>query len=182
MRQFATIVALGAIILGIITPTARADDCKLQAIPVDLVPNPAGQMLVALKINQQPSLFVLDTGAGVSVIHRGKTTGMPIYTSARGVSGVSGVVSKDYVVVPTLSIGSVKFHNVQMFVEPDDPDPGNPVFGVLGANILAMLDIEINMSENKLNFFLPSGCGDRVVYGGEKLGHWSVVFVAMRAE
>jgi tetratricopeptide (TPR) repeat protein/predicted aspartyl protease len=164
MPRFAWGVAVGLAVLSSIVQPAGADDCKLQVLPVDLVPNSSSTILMSLKVDDKPATFMLDTGAFWSVIRKSKIGDFSTHHQRIKVQGLGDKSSNEVAILPSLSIGPLKLEHREMFVVADDMSSDDRIWGVIGADILKPFDVEFNLAENKLNFFLPSSCGDRVVY------------------
>jgi tetratricopeptide (TPR) repeat protein len=167
MRYTLWRILVSALLLGGITlQTAKADEnpCNLKFMPIPVISNNTGKVLISVKVGDEPAIFQLDTGAAWSMIREDKIGDARTFRSRITTSGFGGVASDRVVRLPGLTIGLWKVERPGMFVGPV-PQGGDPrVWGLIGDDILATFDIELNFAEDKVNFFFPSDCKERAVY------------------
>lgn len=163
MRQLGQIAAIGLVAMASMASIAFSEECKLEALPIKLVPNDRGRILMAFEMDGKPATFMLDTGAFWGLINRKWVGDHPIHSSPVEGKGMGGRRSDEFTTISSLSVNHMKFPQQDMLVAPDgllDDD----IAGVFGANYLQNFDIEINLAENKLNLFLPFKCDGNPVY------------------
>lgn len=165
MARFAWVRVVGlALLLGLPVPAA-ADDCKLQYFPVPLVPNQRGAVLVPVKIGDKTAIFQLATADTFGIIRRSKVGDFPTRHQPIKMHFLGDQTSNEVANLHNFVIGPYELKRVEMFVVPDgDRKADDPIWGAIGSDILQQFDVELNLAENKLNFFVPSDCGINAVY------------------
>lgn len=164
MGRLARLLLIGLAMTGSGIASAWADDCTLKRLPVDLVPNSMGAILMSLKVGDKPATFMLNTSSFWSAIYRDQIGDLRTRHRQVKLQGMGDRTNDEVVVLPSLSIGAWTAKHREMFVFDRPQGSRGPIDGFIGSDIFTAFDMEIDLSENKLNLFLPSNCGDRVVY------------------
>lgn len=129
-----------------------------ESFPMTLQGN---SIIVSAKLNGKNAQFIVDTGAGTSLLHTktAEKCELTIGPMTEIVSGVAGDVPAGWVQVPTLSIGESLFKNRKILatdMDKDKPDSAksDATAGLFGADLLSQLDTVISYKENRI-FFRP---------------------------
>jgi predicted aspartyl protease len=129
-----------------------------ESFPMTLQGN---SIIVTSKLNNKDAKFIVDTGAGTSLLHTktAEKCDLVVGPMTEIVSGVAGDVPAGWVDVPTLSLGESLFKNRKILatdMDKDKPDgaKSNDTAGLFGADLLAQLDTVISYKENRI-FFRP---------------------------
>ena len=147
-------------------PRPALADCKLAAIdiPVTMV---GRRLLVTAKLNGQDEKFVIDSGAFANAVSaraakadklqpvKIESTGSRVMTD--GVSdvwGVGGDTASVLVTAATFEIAGGKFSKVPFLTFPALGDEA----GLIGQNFLHVMDVEYDVSHDKMRLVQPEGC------------------------
>jgi predicted aspartyl protease len=148
-------------------PALADGGCSLKqiaSVPLRFVNN---EILVVLTVDNAPVSFLVDTGAGFSLIGRGLATrlNLPVRSQPGTMYGVTGAVENNVATVRSLQLGRMVGQNQNFFVDSNfgDGQDGRPA-GVLGADFLGSYDFEIDLVGGKFSLYLHDHCPDRVVY------------------
>lgn len=140
-----------------------------ESFPMTLQGN---SIIVTAKLNDKDAQFIIDTGAGTSLLHTktAEKCGLALGPMTEIVSGVAGDVPACWVDVPTLSLGESLFKNRKILatdMDKDKPDgaKSDGTAGLFGADLLSQLDTVISYKENRI-FFRPDK-SDRSQVEGE---------------
>lgn len=158
MRQFAVAAALIALASGCSGPAADARLkagappavgaalCRMGFSAIPMRALPSGHHLVDVTLNGKPATFVVDTGAGGTVIHRAYAAdylGQATATARGEAIGAGGKTAVSSYPVETLAIGGTATNQRLIFaldlssvVKALDPIAGRPVQGVIGQDVL----------------------------------------------
>ena len=161
-------IILGAalVTLALASP-ALAQDCGPLVLIGALPLTPDGQrVLVPATINGQPEKMLFSTAGGVTTINQKTVEALKldtIHTGAR-LLDAGGNASEQYVGVD-FKLGDLENKDLQFLITPD-PEAGNndDSAGILATDILSHYDVELDLSENKLNLFSQKHCDGHVVY------------------
>ena len=155
--------------LGISTLLASqawADTCQLKdygTLPVEMV---GGQATTMVKINRADTRFVLDTGAFFNTMSRANalSLGLNLRPAPFGfrIGGIGGTAGVQFTQVKDFGILDTTLHNIAFIV--GGTDAGH---GLLGANLLDLADLEIDLAHGKLTLFSAIGCEKH------SLAYWS---------
>lgn len=137
---------------------ALADGCKVAnygTLPVEVV---GGRATTMVKINGRDTRLMLDTGAFYNVMSRANADAMglklemaPVGLSAGGVGGSAGLSLTH---VKDFGILGASLHNIEFLVGGSDVG-----MGILGANLLDLADLDLDLAQGKLGILKPSlGC------------------------
>lgn len=129
-----------------------------ESFPMTLEGN---SIIITAKLNDKDARFVVDTGAGTSLLHTKivEKCGLKVGPMTEKVHGVAGEVPAGWVEVPTLAMGESVFKNRKILATDMDKDkPENAKdstsAGLFGADLLSQLDTVISYKENRI-FFRP---------------------------
>lgn len=138
-----------------------------EAIPVTFQNN---SILVNAKLNGKPAKFIIDTGAGSSLIHSGscERVGAKLGPFNEKVYGVSGEAPAAWSEIDELTVGESTFKK-RRFLATDlllDKPEGSKVRndGLFGAELLSDLEAVISYQERKL-FFRPDKSDNNTTEG-----------------
>lgn len=140
-----------------------------ESFPMKLQGN---SIYMTCKMNGKDVEFVIDTGAGASLLHTktAERVGLKLGPMDQEVNGVAGSVPACWVEVPTLSIGESVFKDRKILatdLDKDRPDGGSKLSdsaGLFGADLLKQLDTVISYKENRI-FFRPDKSDSSLVEG-----------------
>lgn len=145
---------------------AQADPCKLvRETIVDMHPDGDGHVAIPVSINGQTVNFVIDTGSVVTAVssETADKLGLPRHPqnhSAEVVFGGSPVTQ--YVMAERFMLGPLTAYRDNFAVLPIGVLSGTD--GLLGADILAANDIDLDFANGKFSIFSQSHCYSGVVY------------------
>ena len=129
-----------------------------ESFPIILQGN---SIIVTSKLNGKDAKFIVDTGAGTSLLHTktAEKCELTVGPMTEIVSGVAGDVPAGWVQVPTLALGESLFKDRKILATDMDKDkpPGaksDETAGLFGADLLSQLDTVISYKENRI-FFRP---------------------------
>ncbi|MFK2879464.1 aspartyl protease family protein [Rhodanobacter hydrolyticus] len=137
---------------------AFAGTCQVAdygALPVEMVGNRA---TTEVSINGQNTRLFLDTGAWFNTMSRANAADLKLRTSMlpfgmRG-SGIGGTFSEELARIKDFSMLGATLHNVEFLVGGSDTGSG-----LIGANFLDVVDLDIDLAHGKLHLMKPNGCG-----------------------
>ncbi|WP_229238432.1 aspartyl protease family protein [Dyella amyloliquefaciens] len=136
---------------------ALAEDCNLKdygTLPVQMVGNQATTMV---KINGTDTRFMLDTGAFFNTMSAARASALGLKTQPVPfefrLRGVGGDVSVQQTHVKEFGILDTTLKNIAFIV--GGTDTGD---GLLGANLLDLADVEIDLAHGKLTLFKAEHC------------------------
>lgn len=167
-------VLLGlAAALGLSDPAwAEGGGCKLQKV-ADLPVTMAGlKPHVPVKINGRDAVLVADSGAFFSMIGeesaRRLALGRGMTPPGLRVRGIGGAAAVKVGVADRFELSGGVLTNVDFLV--GDLAPGSRADGILGQNVLGVLDVEYDFANGAIRLFKPMGCEKaRLAYwAGEK--------------
>jgi tetratricopeptide (TPR) repeat protein/predicted aspartyl protease len=142
----------------------EAGDCQLQMFSAKTVPSNNGSVLISVMLGVKPGVFMVDTGAFWSTIRERDTAGLQYHYSPAPVYGAGGKQLKQFVTIPSVKIGPGEFEDREFIVAPDAMASDDRIDGVLGGDFLRHLDLELDLANDVVNFFIPSNCGEKAVY------------------
>ncbi|HEX2561289.1 retropepsin-like aspartic protease, partial [Phenylobacterium sp.] len=154
-------VLLGIALASGLAGTAWGETgCKLQKV-ADLPVTMAGlKPQVPVKINGREAVLVADSGAFFSMINErsaerlGLSRGMtPPGLRVRGVGGTEAV---KVMVAKRFELSGGALTNVDFLV--GELAPGGQADGILGQNVLGVLDVEYDFANGAIRLFKPQGC------------------------
>ncbi|MDT5294080.1 MAG: hypothetical protein QOJ76_960 [Acidobacteriota bacterium] len=126
-------------------------------IPFELY---ADVIFLQARVNNSPPLwFLLDTGAGGTLINSSRTKGLGLkYLDAARMTGMGGSVKGDYLGGATFSLPGVEVFNRKIVSIPIDPltsRVGRGVDGIIGYDFFKMFVVEIDYLNKTINLYDP---------------------------
>ncbi|OOG64412.1 hypothetical protein B0E46_07065 [Rhodanobacter sp. B04] len=153
-------------ISAVLAGHAWADGCQLRdygTLPVEMV---GGQATTMVKINGSDTRFIIDTGAFFNTMSRANalSLGLKLRPAPFGyrISGIGGSTDVQFTQVKDFGILGTTLHDIAFIV--GGTDTGH---GLLGANLLDLVDLEIDLAHGKLTLFKADHCDKRA------LAYWS---------
>src|SRR5580704_12000617 len=157
-----------ALALGLLASPSAHAACQLQRYAELPVAIEGGGAVVSAKLNGADARLTVDTGAFFSMLNPaavtkfGLRTGpLPPFISVRGMTGEADM---RLTTVKDFSVLGVPLHGVDFLV--GEHTTGG-VDGLLGQNLLSVLDTEFDFSNGVIRLMKPQGCGDG------PLAYWS---------
>ncbi|RAO78369.1 hypothetical protein CA260_06585 [Dyella jiangningensis] len=152
---------------------AWADDCQLKdygTLPVEMVGNQATTMV---KINGKDTRFIIDTGASFNTMSSANASvlGLPLQPAPFGyrITGVGGEATVQQTHVKEFGILDTTLKNIAFIVGGTDTGEG-----LLGANLLDLADLEIDLAHGKLTLFKAEHCEKASLAYWVKDGNYNV--------
>jgi predicted aspartyl protease len=142
-------------------------DCTLKKYAsLDLAGDLSRSLVVPVTIQDSQVYMILNTSSGLSSITESAARRLSLQThllpsSMEVLSG--GKPIQKTAMTKSFALGNVQFNRADFVVIPDD-SVGSKISGILGMNIFAHLDIEIDVANRKLNLYSPDHCPGHVVY------------------
>ncbi|HLY55445.1 MAG TPA: aspartyl protease family protein [Stellaceae bacterium] len=155
-----TVVGLAA---GLVIPNAAAADCvprRIATLPATRGPD--GTFRVPAQMDGMPTLLLLDTGGGASMIGPALVAALKLPVEATGmtVGGLDGSFSARSVTVPELRLGEEIERDRAFLVQPiPEGRPGPNYGGVLAADLLKLRDIELDPTGDRVSLYAQDHCG-----------------------
>ena len=150
-----------ALALGLLAATRARAACQLQQYAQLPVTMEAGGAVVSAKLNGADARLTVDTGAFFSMLNPsavarfGLRTGpLPPFMSVGGTTGAADV---RLTTVKEFSVLGVPLHQVDFLVGEHSAGAGD---GLLGQNLLSVLDTEFDFANGVIRLMKPQGCGD----------------------
>jgi len=146
-------LGLGVLLAG----QAWADGCQLKeygSLPVTMSGNRA---ITTVKINGANTRFILDTGAFFNTMSNANAAslGLKLQQAPLGfrIRGIGGSTNVHVANIEKFGVLGSTFSNIQFIVGGSDTG-----YGLLGANLLDLADLEIDLAHGKLELFKVEGC------------------------
>ncbi|MEJ1963184.1 MAG: aspartyl protease family protein [Gammaproteobacteria bacterium] len=138
--------------------------------------------MVTAKINGEDARFIADSGAFFSLIapasaaeHKLRLKSAPPNFILRGVGGVA---EAQVTTVKEFTLAGVPIHDVQFIV--GGSEPGGGAVGLLGQNVLRLVDVEYDLANGAIRLMKPEGCDKKTVlaYWGKPGEPYSAIDIA----
>jgi tetratricopeptide (TPR) repeat protein/predicted aspartyl protease len=153
----AGLLALSAASQAVAAP-AKCSLLKAADLPVTMVDQ---RPMLPVKINGADTQLMVDSGAFYSVISPAAATrlGMAEIFTPYGLTmkGVNGTTSAEVYVAKDFTLANIPFHKVQFVVGGREVAP--EAAGVLGENVLGVMDVEYDLANGVIRLFKPENCG-----------------------
>lgn len=157
----------------LLTSHARADGCQLKdygTLSVDMAGEKATTMV---KINGSDTRFILDTGAFFNVMSNANASslGLRLRPAPFGfrINGVGGSAEVQFGHVKDFGILDTTLNNIDFIVGGSDTG-----YGLLGANLLDVADLELDLAQGKLTLFNADHCSKQPLAYWVKDGKYNV--------
>jgi clan AA aspartic protease (TIGR02281 family) len=162
-------MGLGVLLAG----QAWAGACHLEdygSLPVEMVGARATTMV---KINGTPTRFIIDTGAFFNIMSSANASSLGLKLEAAPfgyrINGIGGSASIQQAHVKEFGILDTTLKNVDFIVGGTDAGEG-----LLGANLLDIADLEIDLAHGKLTLFKADHCDHTLMAYWVKDGKYNV--------
>ena len=160
MRVVASVFAGMLVVSAASSALAAPAKCTLLKA-ADLPVTMAGQQpMLPVKINGADTLLMVDSGAFYSIISPAAATrlGMEATFSPLGftVKGVNGVTSAAVYVAKDFTLADIPLHKIQFVVA--GREIAAEAAGVLGENVLGLMDVEYDLANGVIRLFKPQNC------------------------
>jgi predicted aspartyl protease len=162
-------MAIAAAFLCVAATAARADDaCMLKRVADLAIKSTAnGDYVMPVTLDGKPQWFVIGLNAPFSVI-TGKFADAQGYTSHSLPRGISSIVRDDVVtqqtVVPDIALGPAHAKDFKMLRGGEHMARDTEIAGMIGLDLLANFDVELDLSHGHLRLFSQDHCEGKVVY------------------
>lgn len=127
-----------------------------------------GLILVPVRVQQQDVLMALNFSTGLPWLHESGAATLKLEAKPMNNSlqfNMGGERIRDYVKLDSLQIGSASFGPWEALALPSTPAAipadmaeGRPLIGSLGARLLPLTDLEIDLPHRRLRLFEPNDC------------------------
>jgi len=160
-------------ISALLASQAWADSCQLKdygTLPVEMV---GGRATTMVKINGNDTRFIIDTGAFFDTMSRANALalGLKLRPAPFGyrISGVGGTAAVEFAQVEEFGILGATLKHIGFIVGGTDAG-----YGLLGANLLDLADLEIDLVHGKLTLFKADHCNKLALAYWSKDGQYNV--------
>lgn len=162
-----TIVRLGCLAAAfLLVGQAWAERCQLKkygTLPVEMV---GGRATTVVKINGTSTRLAVDTGAFFNIMSKANALSLGLRLRALPfgfrVGGIGGDADAQFATVKEFGILDTTLDRIDFLVGGTDTG-----YGLLGANLLDVADLEIDLANGKLTLFKVDHCNDL------SLAYWS---------
>lgn len=152
------ILRLGCLgISALLASQAWAEGCQLMkygTLPVEMVD---GRATTMVKINGKDARFVLDTGAFFNLMSHASALSLGLKSRATPyglrITGVGGSADAEFAEAQSFGVLDTTFKRVAFVV--GGTDMGH---GLLGANFLDAVDLDLDLAHGKVTLFKPEHC------------------------
>jgi clan AA aspartic protease (TIGR02281 family) len=154
--------------------STRAAECQLKEYGSLQVEMLGQQPTTTVKINGTDTRFMLDTGAFYSMMSNASAQALNLRTRelpfGYRINGIGGSTTARYTQVKEFGILGTTLKNIEFVVGGSDAG-----YGLLGANLLDIADLEIDLAHGKMNLFKPDGCNKTGLAYWSKAGEFNMV-------
>ena len=155
MKRILRLGCLG--ISALLASQAWAEGCQLMkygTLPVEMVD---GRATTMVKINGKDTRFVLDTGSFFNLMSRASALSLGLKPRAAPfgfrVSGVGGSAYAEFAEAKSFGVLDTTFKRVAFVLGGTDMG-----YGLLGANFLDAVDLDLDLAHGKVTLFKPEHC------------------------
>ena len=145
---------------------ALAEDCgPLKIIGQANMISTQGALLVPATANGVPTKMIIDTGGWYRELSPTlvKTLGLPTSRRQWAALDVTGRRIDKFVTVNDFAIGTFKASKVP-FLAPDNGFGRDDIGGLMGPQMLMLVDVDLDFGGKKINFIAQDHCDGKVVY------------------
>ncbi|MEO6800527.1 MAG: aspartyl protease family protein [Rhodanobacter sp.] len=161
------------VISALLASPAWAGGCQLVKYGTFPVEMRDGRATTMVKINGNDTRVALDTGAVFNFMSRANalSLGLKLRAAPFGLrmSGVGGTADVEFTEVKSFGILDTTLKNIGFVVGGTDSG-----FGLLGANLLDVADLEVDLAHGKLSLFKPEDCKKEALAYWTKGGNYNV--------
>ena len=121
-------------------------------------------LLAAATLDGAPATLLLDTGAETTTLTPETVAALQLPPDASrpgSIVGIAGTVASANVVLPRLALGNVVLasaHSVGVGTLPSLDGMQPPVAGLLGVDVLAAYEVELDLPHRRMALYTPSPC------------------------
>lgn len=174
-RIWMSLLATAVLAAGFTAPAAGAAACKLELVStMDVEFNDFGNVLLPVKVNGKEAWVVLEMDAGSALVSRAAAEQLGLRLEEQHdfelTVGNTRVTHKT--VVESLLLGTANFARWSFYINPrrEEAVPmhrGRPLLGSMSSQFMNVVDVELNLAQNKLNLFKQTtNCKGRQAYWG----------------
>jgi predicted aspartyl protease len=153
-------------------PHEETKDCRLkQYASINLLQIRNGYLLVPVTIQDSQAFMVLNTASAFSSITENAANRLELQTKPMPLGLKANLGNQQIAKIATvrgLSLGNLQFKTLDLTIISNDTIGANQVdgraIGILGMDLLAHVDIELDAANLKMNLFSQDHCPGRAVY------------------
>ena len=122
-----------------------------------------------VKINGHEAPFIIDSGAEMGVLSLPWANRLDIHATdapGRAISGVGGIQRARHATIDQFNLAGLPLRHMEYFIAPSAME--EPLAGVVGENILGIVDTEYDFANGVVRIFKPENCGD-----DDSLAYWA---------
>ena len=162
--------ALGLLALSFVPANAQTCGLKLLA-SFPMQDDPVGRLVVPMTVEHTTQNLIVDTGAFANMLTTDTVIALklPKFEMAGIAYSMQGRMT--HYATASLDIGAMHSTGIKFLVT--DTYPGwkeSGIAGVLGADVLTRLDLDLDFASKKVNMLLPDHCPGQVVYWARAYG------------
>jgi len=152
---------------------AAARPCELKQISaMEVAVGPNGAVLVPVTIEGHAGFMVLRLDSGLPWLYQGYLEELGLQKATRGVvidAHINGHKVERELRVKSTRLGLADFTDWNYLVLPENPAMrprfrGYPVYGTMSSVFMNVVDMELNLAENRIALFRPNRCDSTPVY------------------
>lgn len=166
-----------AMVLGLgFSSTAQSgiDTCQMKTLATLDVPiDSDGTVLMPVTIDGHDVWMSLALNSGLPILYSGAVEGWNIQTRPNNLGATVNGKQLYMTTVKELKLGMANFTNWDLVLLPRNSKgievyEGKPVVGQFTSRLIQLVDVEINLAQNKVNLFSQTKCsGGALYWGGE---------------
>ena len=165
-RTFAFAAAASGLAAGVAEAAPACTLSRLAELPITMV---GSRPTVPVKINGHEAPFIIDSGAEMGVLSLSWANRLDIHATdapGRAMSGVGGVQRTRRATIDQFNLAGLPLRRMEYFVAQSAME--EPLAGVVGENILGVVDTEYDFANGVVRIFKPENCGD-----DDSLAYWA---------
>lgn len=161
-------VALLACLPGCTSPRADIAECTIEPTGQSAMTTRGLHYLMPVWIGEAPVDFLIDTASERSLLDAQLAEQLQLKPGSMRptiVTGTDGVATRGLVDarVPRLAYAGITRYGLTMAVTDHYVNGERATYGLMGADLLATYDVEVDFAARSIRFFRVSGCGGRFV-------------------